>query len=268
MILASIGIIGSTNLDLDAQKFINAAGITDSIQINAINQLVLDLKGASLWNKFLMLYPFVGGTASSHKFNLKDPQDTDNAFRILFSGGWIHSSTGAKPNGINAYGDTRLLPGQWLFDIPNIHISYYSRTNSLSGADIGGSNASYTRGLLIMPRYTDEKIYMSVIGASSTIGTPGIVPSAGFIMLRRNNNTQIIASINANNTTYASNSFIHGTYYLSLSAITVGNINPTRNLYSDRELALASVGYGLNDTQAAAFNIIVQAFQTTLGRNV
>ena len=29
------------------------------------------------------IYPFVGGTATTHKFNLKDPADINAAFRLV-----------------------------------------------------------------------------------------------------------------------------------------------------------------------------------------
>jgi len=37
----------------------------------AINELVKDLKSNNLWDKMKSIYPFVGGTVSSHRFNLK-----------------------------------------------------------------------------------------------------------------------------------------------------------------------------------------------------
>ena len=87
----------------DAQAFITAAGITDPTQQSAIITLVTDLKGYGLWTKMKAIYPFVGGTATTHKFNLKNPLDTDGAFRLSFSGGWTHSANGALPNGTNAF---------------------------------------------------------------------------------------------------------------------------------------------------------------------
>ena len=92
--------------DPDAQAFINAAGITGTTQQSAINTLVVSLKANNIWTKFDAIYPMVGGTATTHKFNLKNPADTNAAYRLSFVGGWTHSSTGALPNGTNAYADT------------------------------------------------------------------------------------------------------------------------------------------------------------------
>ena len=92
-----------SSFDPDAQAFITAAAITDPTQQAAINTLVLDLKGYSIWSKFKAIYPIVGGTASSHKYNLKDPRDLDAAFRLTFATGWTHSANGMLPNGTTAF---------------------------------------------------------------------------------------------------------------------------------------------------------------------
>ena len=94
----------------DAQAFITAAGITDPTQQSAIITLVSDLKAYGIWTKFKAIYPIVGGTASQHKFNLKDPRDLDAAFRLTFATGYTHSSTGMLPNGTTAFADTKFNP--------------------------------------------------------------------------------------------------------------------------------------------------------------
>ena len=260
-------IVIKKGLDPDAQAFITAAAITDATQISAINQLVVSLKGASLWSKILALYPFVGGTAFAHKFNLKNPLDTDAAFRIVFSGGWVHSSNGIQMNGTNTFGDTKLAPITHLAAPADIHVAYYSRTNGVGGADFGAAlNSSFTRGMWLMPRYTDNKLYTSILGNTSVINATSYNPSTGFLMIRRNNLTNVITSQNGANTTLTQNFLGY-----SGSTLTFGAINlftGTRTLYSNRQLAFGSIGLGLSDTDAANYNTIVQTFQTTLGRNV
>jgi hypothetical protein len=264
----SIVITSSGGLDPDAEAFIIAAGITDATQITAVNQLVLDLKGYNIWGNVMALYPFVGGTAFTHKFNLKNPLDTDAAFRIVFNGGWTHSSNGVQPNGVNAWGDTFFRPNLIYTinpDINKFHLGYYSRTNSVSGADIGGANSGYSRGFYIMPNYAVNQ-YINVFGSTSTV-VARFEPSTGFIMLRRNNNsTTIKSSQNGFTTAFNQNSTLFGQYSMAISGIRMNN--NTTTFYSNRQLAFASIGYDIDDIQAANFNTAVQAFQTTLGRNV
>lgn len=90
------GALIGTQFDSDAQAFITAAGLSTRAHKNAVNTAVLRLKGNGIWSKLKYLYPFVGGSASSHKFNLKNPQDTDAAFRLVFGSGVTHSANGAS----------------------------------------------------------------------------------------------------------------------------------------------------------------------------
>ena len=96
------------SLDPDAQAFLTAASITNPTISGAINTLVVQMKTDNIWSKMKAIYPMVGGTASTHKFNLKDPRDLDAAFRLVFNGGWTHSANGAQPNGTNGFADTKL----------------------------------------------------------------------------------------------------------------------------------------------------------------
>jgi len=107
--------------DPAAQAFITAAGITDPTQQSAINNLVIGLKADGLWTNMTAIYPFVGGTATTHKYNLKDPRDLDAAYRLSFSGGWTHNANGITGNGVNSYADT--------FSFSSRTIGVYSRVN-------------------------------------------------------------------------------------------------------------------------------------------
>jgi len=95
--------------DADAYAFLTAASITNTTQVDAINNLVINLKAAGIWTKMKAIYPFVGGTATTHKWNLKNPLDSDAAFRLVFFGGMTHSSNGILFGGVNGYADT------WVF---------------------------------------------------------------------------------------------------------------------------------------------------------
>ena len=115
-------------VDADAQAFISAAGITDLTQAAAINTLVNDLKTYGLWTKMKAFYPMVGGTAASHKFNLKDPRDLNAAYRLTFFGGLIHDSNGVLGNGTTGYAYTNLA--QNTMGLNNMSIGWYNRFNT------------------------------------------------------------------------------------------------------------------------------------------
>ena len=84
-----------------AALFLSAAGITDPTITAAITTFVHGLQADGIWNRMFAIYPFVGGTAATHKFNLKDPRDLDAAYRLTFAGPFIHSALGVQPNSTN-----------------------------------------------------------------------------------------------------------------------------------------------------------------------
>jgi hypothetical protein len=253
---------GGAPPDADATAFITAAGITDATQQSAINTLVVDLKGYGIWTKMKAIYPFVGGTASTHKWNLKDPQDTNAAFRLVFSGGWTHSSTGALPNGTNGYANTNLNENT-IMTLDNIHITHYSRTNNTKNVcDIGLWNVSNSGTHSIVNSSGISAIRNTNLAATFT----GPSSSAGFFI-----NSRILSN---QHKFYVNNALFITINTASVSKVSLNYFLGARNnngaavLYSNRELAFASIGDGLTDTEAANFYTAVQAYQTTLNRQV
>jgi hypothetical protein len=256
---------GGTGTDTDAQAFITAAAITDSVQVSALNTLVTDLKTYGLWTKIKALYPFVGGSAASHKFNLKDSRDLDAAYRLVFNGGWIHSYTGAKPNGTTGYADTKLVPSSVL-SLNSTHVSYYSRTNNmLDGIDFGVSNAAFTNQLYSYIKAVDGKTYFRINRGGTTESNIAIADSRLFYMINRNSPTQEVLFTNTTKNIFNYNSTGLSNYSIFLGST---NLAGTPNYYGNKESAFVSIGDGLTDTEAANFYTSVQKFQTTLGRHV
>lgn len=91
--------------------FFTAAGINDQDIKDAVNQLYFSLYDAGFWQKMDAIYPFVGGTAQAHKFNLKSPLDTDGAYRLTFANDVVgaHTSAGYVLNGTDRYANTHYL---------------------------------------------------------------------------------------------------------------------------------------------------------------
>lgn len=255
---------GVAPTDADAQAFITAAGITDATQQSAINTLVTDLKGYGIWTKMKAIYPFVGGTSSTHKWNLKDPRDLDAAFRLVFSGGWTHSSTGATPNGTNGFANTYFIANSNL-DTNNGHISYYSRDNkSDSGTPIGTGTGGDQFVLTPKLQAGGSQDYTRIFSWPSP--TTAQTNINGLFLGNRNSASQYKKF--RNGISYETVVVNFDTKPSTALYIGARNGNGTAGQYSNLECAFASIGDGLTDTEAANLYTAVQAYQTTLNRNI
>jgi hypothetical protein len=252
-------VIQFIGLDPDASAFILATGISNTTIINAINILVINLKNNGIWTKMNAIYPFVGGTSVTHKYNLKDPRDLDAAFRLNFIGGWTHSSNGAQPNGTNAYADTFLIPNTTL-SLNSTHISFYSRTITSGGTTIDIS--AIDSSLYISSQYSTSGIITNInnLGFTGANTNPN---SQGFYCSSRISNTTY--SIYKNNLNLENRNIAATTR--SLSKIILASLTTTSG-FSAREQAFASIGIGLTATEVGNYYTAVQAFQTSLSRQV
>ena len=259
---------GSLSLDPDAVAFLTAAGITDPTITSAISTLVISMKDNGTWAKMIAIYPFVGGTATTHKFNLKNPADTNAAFRLSFIGGWTHSANGALPNGTNAYADTFLNTLTTLTKT-STHLYSYIRTNSATGNsyDMGNSSnaGASVNPTFLVTRYPGNLAYVGI--ADQSYGTViASTDSRGFWGGGTNGSSTQKLFKNGSlvvSTTQGAGSLANNNLYIGAN-----NGAGTANLFSNKESALSSISTGLSDTESSNYYTAVQTFQTTLGRQV
>ena len=171
----------------------------------------------NLSTKFDTIYPFIGGTASAHKYNLCNPLNTDAAYRLVFSGGWTHSPTGVLPNGANGYtstfwdslnkaGDTRIafggyrriiatagLFGSW--DLTNPTRLYdFVQAAAFTIGDLGGllNGAPRTKSHAVALTSSNIKTFSAgVVKNTYAVPTFTRVAIPYFLGARNNNNVSI-----------------------------------------------------------------------------
>jgi hypothetical protein len=245
------------------QAFLTATGITDATIISALNAMDTSLISAGLLpagtgaGKIKALYPIVGGTAATHKFNFVDPRDLDAAFRLVFFGGITHNANGITPNGTNGYADTFFDPIGQSMGVNNKCLLYYSRTAGSSNALFGNTQD------ILAPNFSNGlDNYSSISGSTplsvslgNTLGLQGIskIIANDSIVIRRN------ATSNKVDSTIGQSSL---TYFLFARNVT------TATQYTALPCSFASISEGLTDVQLIGVDTIVENFQTTLGRKV
>jgi len=254
---------GSLSLDADAVAFLTAAGITDTTQQAAINTLVIELKNYGIWTKMKAIYPFVGGTATSHKFNLKNPLDTDAAFILSFVGGWTHSANGATPNGTNAYANT-FYNCNTQSTVSNACYATYLRTNSITGLQVYGA---FTSVNTVRMFHNLSSGGISIVANPGGIGyTPNV--STGFFLTRRESsilNQSYKNGVSIGTSTVSTINLPAFNFYFGAT-----NNDGSPDYYTIHQLAFGVLGGNatITDTESINFYTAVQTFQTTLGRQV
>jgi hypothetical protein len=207
--------------------------------------------------------------ANQFKYNLVNPVDSDAAFRLVFNGGWTHSSNGAQPNGTNGYADTKFVPSTNGLAYNNNHVSIYSRTSAQSGAiqfyEMGSGNTSGNNNLSLFARRstnlagydsgdftTNRASFSNTDGQGFYCGTAPSTTAKYF----KNGVSQVSKSLTATS--------------ISNFNVFIGGFNENNNVtyYSNKQTAFSSIGNGLTDDDATNLYYSTQVFQTTLGRQV
>lgn len=241
--------------DADAQAFFDrvttAGGTLTTTEKNATNQLVLDMKSAGIWSAMRAVYPMVGASAAACAQNLKS-----SSFTGTFTSGWTFASTGVTPNGTSAYFDTTLNSFTNLTQT-SISFGIYYRSNAnavpIEGTYTGDALSISIRGT---ETYFSVGAY-SIIGVSpdSTVGLKTIV----------RNGSNAKAYLNGTQNGTATSSLNCPSLSMYLGAL---NNNGNPGFYSTNQEAFAFIGDGLTDTNMSNYYTAIQAFQTTLSRQV
>ena len=254
-----------TGSDSDAMAFVNrvytASGTLSYNEVNATNQLVLDLKSYSIWTKMKAIYPMVGASAAACAQNL-----VSSSFTGTFNGGWTYASTGVTPNGTSGYMDTGLVPSVSIASQDSMHLSYYVNQNvKIKAFQIGVRGANQIDAF-IGARWDSTTNYNEMNTQTNNLKTE-TNNVQGFLTLSR--------IISSEFKYYKSGSLYQTTTMTSIAlpntyTVWTGTLNLTGSmLFPDTARnAFASIGDGLTDTEASNFYTAVQAFQTTLSRQV
>ena len=250
-------------IDPDAQAFLTATGITDPTQESAVNQLVLDLKAAAIWTKMTAVYPIVGGTATTHKYNLVDPQDTDAAYRLDFNGTFTHSANGAAGGGAvgSDWADSHWIPASQSFT-NGVHWSANVYSGQTTGAqyNMGIATASdwaLINGFLNQTDYWQAGTggYLTHTGDSPSDWLAGASNGTNFRALY-DDGVQVASNATGGiDTTTGISAYL---WAVNNSGTSANNSNDTMNFFT--------IGEYLDSTEMTALYNAVTAFNTTLGR--
>lgn len=239
-----------------APAFITATGISDPTIEAALEALEIDLNDFALLPLIYALYPMAGGTATTHKYNFMDAQDTDAAFRITWNGGVTHSASGINGSG-TSYGDTHL--------VPDTHLSKNNKgyTVSLNTSATGGGNI----GCANVNNSTFDGIFVAngaFYGYASDLNgsTEANSNSIGIWIVNRLNGTEI--NFYKDGAAFGTNP--HSNSSTSGQNTAVVHVLEANSQYSTARMDFAVIHQGLDATQSANLTTCIDTFNTALSR--
>jgi hypothetical protein len=252
--------------DADAAAYLSAVvtagGTTNPTISAATNTLYTSLKAAGIYSQLTAFYPTIGGTQSSHQVEGKTP---GGAYNLTFNGTWSHTSAGMKPVSSSPYATTNLNP-----------FAVYGGTNIMS-MGVYTTETNLTGDRYHLGAYTDGNNFISLGGrsgslatfnANTTTFTINSVESYGFLTLSSNGtiaNMNLYRSSFSGNTSNAPEGNLPPNYQMYLGALNLANSYYESSLVNQN---FAFFGGYLTPAQITSFQTIVQAFQTSLGRQV
>ena len=246
-------------------------------RVDALNNLVWGLVGEGLWDKFQVIYPFLGGTTlNAHKWNLKDVRDANDAFRLTATvgAGFTYSDSGVQSNSTVVSSTQRLETYYVPYSkstgttpvgaIDSAHLSaYINIAPTINGSAIVGSLQGTTQAFQIgrlstgaNPIYGNPNLantqYMSAATNATGFYNPVRTTSTSSVFYR--NGASVATSAQATSS--------------PTSQVYLFNRGIAANAASNGRLAFVSFGDGLTAQEARDFYTLVQAYQTALGRQV
>lgn len=241
--------------DPDAQAFFTAAGITNPTQQSAVNTFVLGLKAASLWSKLSALYPFVGGTASAHSFNLKDPAQ----FQITWAGTVTHNANGITGDGSTGFGNTGIsIPTLSQYDF---QFGCYSR--AFPSSDGGLFASSYAASGDSNRFYIDRSFGLFGAGIGASFSNIADNPITGLISVGVRNNGASGYHLSQNGSDLETKTgAVDGRQTGTLLFLKHGTA------FTNSNLALGYVSVAMSQAEEATLYGLVQAYETSLSRQV
>lgn len=233
----------------------------------AFDAFVVTGKSDGWWAKLIALYPYIGGTATAHKFNAVNPVDSNAAFRAQFFGSVTHSATGVQGNGVNGYANTFFNDQTVGVDRNNFGISTYSRSAGTGFMAAMGAVSAATYNWLVI-RFSNTEDYISAYDNSFFFGN--FVPNSqgSFTVTRQTAeaNTQRFyrnGTLVGSRTGFAATAYQNRNMFL-MSANQLG----TPQYYSNKNYSAHAIHNGMTAANVASFHTALQTLQVALNRNV
>jgi len=250
--------------DTDANASIAAKSLTGS-EKESEYRLIVDLKANSLYTKTHAIYTFKGMTSATHKFNSKNPVDTDAGFRLTFNGTASYSNLGYTPNGSTGYANSYFIPSANQAVNSNGMTLVVGTNNAAAGndvVDVGSFNSGTQKSYVIVKN--NNTTYARIAGLNSNnISLTGTNESRGVFTGTKQSATVTDFFINGTQVGTVSGGGTLPTYN-----VYIGCMNYINNTYgfSNQRFQMVIFHEGLSDAEVATLHSIINLSEIIAGR--
>ncbi len=239
-------------------------GVIGRKRADTLDRFIKDLHGISnpdyttydLWNsgKIVGLYPFIGGNANCHKWNLLDLRDDDSAYRLTFYGSPVHDMNGM--NGLlnpSTYAATHLPIAS--LGQNSQHYAVWSNENddqhcgAIGGAYVVGSSS----GMYLVGGNDTMYGYVNNLQSSHP---KSISSKRGFFMVKRGDASNLELIHDGYQESYA-----NATDPLSIRSVDIGRFANGINNYV---CSFACMGFHLTEDEGLFLSNAVTALNTAI----
>jgi hypothetical protein len=252
----------------DAERYKNAVNNTgytlNSTEIYAIDTLFTDINNAGIYSKIYGFYPMLGTQAQA--LNAKSVSGVRQwAYDLNFSGGWYFDANGATGNGGNT-----LWYANYSYNSTSLKFSHLGTYLTLLGTNSYGWDIGIFDNSSIYP-YAWATMYdglgYAIYDYDYSDGINYYTPSnyvGNSLLTYDNADSSYMAYQNES----LFSDYTSGTEAISGTTLVLGGFDYYYGYYTDNTYGFITFGENLTGTEIVDYQIAINAFQTTLGREV
>jgi hypothetical protein len=254
-----------TVMDVDAKKYLDSAGINNITQRIAINRFVKSVKAQGLWNNIVSMWPLMGTTGASMKWNLKSVHDADTSFRLTYGGSTVlFSADGMQTGTTTGYANTYCTPAS-VTTPKNFTMGLYAN-NTMTASSVGMGSIGVTSNNTVFGTAWTGGAWPTWGATACDVGTLNVQGSSKGLIIISSNATRSDLYKNGNFSGYQA----YHNYPLSTYPMYLGSWNNhgTSTTPSKITIKFAFVAKtGMSATQVKQLSDDINTLQQSLGRN-
>lgn len=251
--------INTSGFDSDAIEYLSATQCHNQSDANALNTWTGAAKANGYWTSCVAIYPLLGGHRVAHRANLKNPANTDGAYRLTFNKGVSHTDLGFYGDASAGYAETYVTETSLGQNTAGFFV--YSNTSAQEAKyGMGILNSGNTSRLYWAIRWTDNLNYPANMSGEQTgiTNTDG----SGLFVNTRTSSSNFNTYIRGTKRSYSVTSVAPDANTFTLGA---RNANGTKNSFSSRvwgPFGLCNVS--LSDANELSLRSDITTFQTAV----